>query len=273
MNWQKQLLNRGREDCAISTGISNFINVVIRLLLTISLGLVAASCFSSKEVKASFTLNPESLRYLYDSNPIDCNRDKVVYFELFDSIPLNNYTPFNKKGWGAIPLVAFNLFWQNYEVVMGQDMAFPNYHQFFSESIITESQRTGCFTLKEKQSEHDTYILKLMIDKCETKSKLTSTFGFMVGGYTASSGDGHTGKPSNTELIVNAELLQNGVTIFEKEYNLIHHQPFLSKTYQAPNARNTDIDLKHNMVESLSFATKNIIENIILDINNTLTSL
>ena len=231
--------------------------------------LVVTSCASRKKIQESLTISPQSIRYLYDSEPLNCNRDKVIYLELNDSIPFNNVTPLNKDGGGALPLLVVNVFWENYEVLMGQDMIYPSYHQFFSESIVAESKRTGCFTLKEGKLDNNGFILKLSIDKCQTKGRLTSTFGIIA--LSGPSSTTYSFKPVNTELIVNVKLFQNNLVIFNKKYVLNHHQPFLSIRHKRTYANN-HLELEHNMVESLSFATKKIIEDMIEDINNVMSS-
>jgi hypothetical protein len=74
------------------------------------------------------------------------------------------------------------------------------------------------------------------------------------------------GFPAETNLQYTAKLKKGKDLIFEKKYNINHQQPFIYSTMDNYNA-----DFISHMTDALSISTKMAIEQIIVDINTSIS--
>lgn len=233
------------------------------------LSLTACS-ITKKDIESYLTKNPKPLGYLHDSSPLDCKNITPIFFELHDSIPLKNMYNFDEKASVIIPLVFYNAFHQRFEIELGQNMINVPYDTFFTQSFITESQRSGCgYYINNGTLEKDMPILRIRIDKCLTKSILRKGFG--IGAVPGGGGAGEyiNNKLAVTQLMITAELAKNNVVIMNKVYEIEYSEPDIPFS---PQINKLHL-LTCNMSETLSIATKEIIENIVWDINEAITDI
>jgi hypothetical protein len=154
------------------------------------------------------------------------------------------------------------------KVKLGQNSIQENYNDFFTNSFITESSRSGCFGIATKKTNDSIYTLDLKIDTCITSSKYSrsTTVIFLLVAYSMSFSE--WGSPAETYLHVSASLKKGEKIIYEKKYIVKRNQPFVNSRIANTNKLRSDFTV--NMVESLSLSTKQCVEDIITDINSSI---
>ena len=252
-------------DIAINPNTSmKYINIVLSLLSV----LFFASCSEAKLLSKNFNKYQIPIEYLHDSNIITCDKSVKIAIEdnsnifAFDA-PLS----VTKTGGKVLPFIFYNYIESIYNVTLGQYILEQNYTDFFSNSFLTESQRTGCFSVTDFHEESD-YTIQITHDTCAVSSEYQQidSILFLLFAYSASSQE--IGFPTQTTLSINVKLKKEGDSVFEKNYSINKVQPFINNNYT--NINNLRSAFVINMVESLSLGTKECVEQIIQDINNTI---
>jgi hypothetical protein len=229
--------------------------------------LMVVSCSESKMLQKSLGNFNAPIAYLHDSKIIDSPKtDSLIIWlnnKSLDSI--TNVTKINAK---LLPFLVFNYSEVNLNVKLGQSSLQQKYDDFFANSLLDESDRTGCFGISNLESNASFYTLDITIDTCSTNSKYqrSTTVLFLFFAYSVSSRE--AGFPAETNLKVSTQLKKGGVLIAEKSYAIKRTQPFIP----TPNTslHNLRADFTTNMVESLSLSTKQCVEDIINDVNRTI---
>jgi hypothetical protein len=203
--------------------------------------------------------------YLHDSKKNICVKKDTVYINDLLKLIIDSNTTVSKINYTLIPLIFFNYEETNLLVKLGQSSIKPKYNDFFINSFLTETQRSGCFISKNQLPKNNQYILEISIDSCKTESiyQMKSTLIFLLIAFSSRSRE--IGFPSTTILNANLILRKDDKILLKKNYNIERQQPFIIS-----NVKNTDqlrSDFTTNMVESLSLTTKQCIENIVSDLN------
>lgn len=241
----------------------------MRYIYIAIIALLTVSCTETKMLQKSLNKYNAPIGYLHDSKKINYPVTDSLIINL-NNKSLDSLTSVTKTGRLVLPFIVFNYSELNMNVKLGQKSIQQEYNDFFVNSLIDESKRTGCFGITNKRADDSTYTLDITIDSCITNSNYreSSTVIFLLFAYSMSYNE--IGFPAETNLQVSTRLKKGDSVIAEKKYSIKRTQPFLY-------TRNTNVDKLRsefisNMVESLSLCTKQCIEDMIIDINNSLTN-
>lgn len=232
-------------------------------------GLLLTSCSSSTILLNSLNKTKAPLYYLHDTPKKDCDRTTTVSISEFSSNQLQQLTTVEKINRKIIPLIFYNYEEVNLAVKLGKNSLNQEYDEFFKHSLSTESKRTGCFSLADSIPQSD-YFLEIKYDTCfvNSKYKMNSTTIFMLLFYGTTYEE--SGSPAYSKLRFSAQLKKGEDVIFTKNYLADREQPFITNKYKDINKLRADF--LTNMAESLSLNTKDCIELLIQDINDSLSN-
>lgn len=241
---------------------------MIRFIIFIFSIIFLASCASPKLLISSLGKIKVPINYLYDSKTNDCPKKDTILINGISKLNFDKKTNITKQSKKVVPLLVVNYSELKLDVKLGQSSFDENYGDFFINSFIKESQRTGCFVTNKNSSNKDRYSLDISIDSCITTSQYqyTSTVIFLLIFFSSSSNE--FALPSNTSLNLNIALRKDSNIVFTKNYNFERQQPFIFEKVDTPKKLRSDFVT--NMVESLSLTTKQCIEIIINDLNEYL---
>ena len=239
----------------------------MRFIYFLIIALLAISCSQSKMLQKSLSKYKAPIGYLHDSKIVDCAKRDSLMVNL-NTRSLDSLTSVSKINGLVLPFLFFNYTEYNMRVKLGQGSIEEKFDDFFANSFIEESKRTGCFAIANGALNDSLYVLDITIDSCTITSRYqkSSTILFLVFAYSYSFSE--MGFPAETSLQVTTRLRKGKILIAEKNYLVKKTQPFL-------NSRNTGIeklrsDFTANMVESLSLCTKECIEEMIIDLNKAI---
>jgi len=236
----------------------------MRHIAVVFFSILLVSCSGSKMLQSSLIKLNSSIGYLHDSPKTNCQRNNQVYF-IINHNPLDSITTVSKINNLVLPLIIFNHFETTMKVKLGQSSIQESYNTFFASSLADESKRSGCFNVSNALSNDSIHTLELTIDTCSTTSKYrkSTTFYFLVFAYGWNISE--SGSPAETRLQVTAKLKKGNSLVYEKKYVINHSQPFVNSSIVNTNKLRSDFTT--NMVEGLSFSTKECIEQIVADLN------
>jgi len=225
--------------------------------------MILCSCSSSKSLIKDLSKYSFLLGYPYDSDIIECERNVKIAIGAVrtDSIDLLTYV--NKTKRSVYPFIFYNLFKENFWVRLGQNSLEQSFPDFFLDSFLRESFRTGCYTVVNDPKEAD-FVIDLILKDCKTESvyQMKSQALFLIYYY----------------MTIYNEYAFSAFTDMEVQIRIIGRSGRSEKTYklkkEMPWTGSADdyfddlrYDFMANMAESLSMTTKECIEMIIRDIN------
>jgi len=239
-----------------------------KFIYLIFFSFLMVACSQTKMLQKSLDKISMPLDYSYDIQPSICSKkDSLVVF--FNGIPWNTPTKVSKRRGKCFPFLIVNYFESNMGVSLGKNSVYPDYNDFFFDSMLDECYRSGCFTVCYDSTFSDSvYKLTLSIDTCETKSNYRTSTTILYFIYAYSTSYFEKGYPAETHLSISARLSKGESLIFDKTYSVERKKPFSSIRGGDTNQLRTDFVA--NMVESLSLSSKECIEAIVEDINGTL---
>lgn len=241
-----------------------------RFIIFIFSIIFLASCSESKMLQSSLSKYKVPINYLYDSKVNNCIKKDTIFINGLSKLNFDLTTNVTKLNQKVIPLLIYNYSEINLNVKLGQSSIDQQFSDFFINSFIAESQRSGCFISNKQLANKGQYSLDISIDSCKTTSvyQRKNTVIFLLFAYTMSFQE--LGFPSKTILNVNINLRKDDKIVFTKNYKIDRQQPFVfGRTNNTEKLRS---DFTTNMVESLSLTTKQCIENIINDLNEYLNT-
>jgi len=229
--------------------------------------LILISCSESKKLLKSLSKYQVPLDYLHDSKMKECDRSINLAFGDFDNNILDSVTTVTKINHKLLPFLIYNYEEINLAVNLGQNSLEKNYTDFLKESFAVESQRTGCYTLRNNVPDAE-YTIEIVYDTCKVSSKYqrNSTVLFLFFAYSMSFQE--IGFPAKTSLDFTLRLKKEDNLFFEKKYFIRRTQPFIYTLTRDVNKLRSDF--MTNMAESLSLSTKESIEKIINDVNQAI---
>lgn len=243
-------------------------NTFLRSLVCITvMALFAVSCSDTKKLHQILSEYEVTIGYLHDT--------KKENFPASDSLVVR----INKNALDSVlmvtmiqssvyPFILVNYSEVSMKVHLGQNSLERPYTDFFTESFIEESKRTGHFGVTNRPISGSVYSLDISIDTCMTHSAFTRTAYFAFPYFRPFSNYEESGDSAETNMRVTATLKKGNSIISVKKYDLSHLQPFLTTYKEGFDKLHSDFMV--NMVESLSLCTKQCIEKMVSDINNSL---
>lgn len=233
------------------------------------------SCSSTKDLNREMRTMITSLGYELTSpeykGELYCN----VLLNPIEGAGLVPQTTIIKKGNVVVPLILVNYVGEKYESSLGETSLDIPYQQFLTEAFLAECNTSSCFNLykaEDSTNVESDFLLDIKVGKCQTKSKFkfNNTAILWVDIFN---GDGdfmsffnHKLNPATTELEFKVTLTHKNNPIFNKDYKVTH----TNNENSIRREGNINYDSLNNMAESLSLATKEIVERISTDLSLTI---
>ncbi|MDR1003600.1 MAG: hypothetical protein LBL97_01110 [Prevotellaceae bacterium] len=237
--------------------------------ITVMSLLLLCSCRSAGPLQRELNTMRSHLYYELTS-PVYTGEVKHAVFMDIISSNINYYSHIERTGGYFIPLLFYNVQRDNFRILLGEHSLNMLYREFLTEALLTECNSSTCFDLVDNQDERvnpDTvYRLEVKIRKNETVGDLSIHFSQLLwfdGTYLNSESVRY--HPSATDLCISLRLSRGCDCLFDKTYEVKHKQPVrynsFYDTYDASQAA------MNNMSRALSLATKEMVEQISLDLN------
>jgi hypothetical protein len=192
----------------------------------------------------------------------------TIYLNFIDYSNIDYYTTVKKAGTILVPLLFFNYSWQKFNVTLGEGSLTQTYREFLTEALLAESNSSACFNLRDNAANtapDSAYRLNVKILHNRTSSAIemdnvlvfmylgdNSTFSFHIENYTVI--------PAVTDLRINVRLTKGEDCLLEKNYPVHHKLNYAGEKWTDSFLANKVC--VNTMTESLSVATKKIVENI-----------
>ncbi len=239
------------------------------IYLLLALPLLFCSCRSSRSMQMEIQAMRTSLYYELSSAEYFGEKKQDVYLDFIPYSNMDYYTTSKRKGGYIIPLILYNIQSTRYMTRLGEGSLTQTYREFLTEALLAECNSSSCCNLIDNQKEiaaDSTYRLNIKIVQNETGSKVilsTHTMlwfdGETIEMYHNKAGDAWT------NLAIEALLTKNEEVLFEKTYQLDHTERTRDYRYDdSVMANEACLDL---MGRSLSQATKQVVENISLELD------
>jgi len=247
--------------------------MIKQIFILLSSSLLLISCSHTKMLTRSLQKSKAPISYLHDSEIIEFDKTKTISLGNFNNQIIDSITNVIVTKRIIIPLLVFNYFDRKYDVSLGQSNLDQNYTDFFKNSFIAESHRSGKYSFVD--SNVSDYILDIKIDRCNTTSKYQTTITDVYLGDYVMTTVKEKGFPSESKLVLSVKLKSKNKVVFEKDYEFDKTRAFSrlrsSQAYTSRTFFNNNNVIRTffitNMVETLSLNTKECIELIIDDIN------
>ena len=244
----------------------------IYLLLLSSLLFI--SCRSGRSMQMEIQKMRSDLFYELTSPEYFGEKHKTVYLDFIKYSNLDYYTTVKKKGGYVIPLLLYNVEVNKFRVRLGEGSLQQTYREFLTDALLTECNSSTHFHLIDDRDEvitDSTYHLNIKIVRNETNSQVTLRNNTMLlfEGEVLEFDNNKVGG-ANTALDIEVSLLKDGNKMFEKMYSMIHYQE--GPQYGFEDSVQSNEACLFTMTESLSQATKKIVENISQELDMLLVS-
>jgi hypothetical protein len=192
----------------------------------------------------------------------------TIYLNFIDYSNIDYYTTVKKAGTIIVPLFVFNYSWEKFNITLGEGSLTQTYREFLTEALLAESNSSTCFNLRDNAANaapDSAYVLNVKILHNHTSSaiELNNTLFFMcLGDYSSFifNFENYTIIPAVTDLRINVRLTKGKDCLLEKNY-LVHHQSNYGEGKSKDSFLANEICINY-MTESLSVATKKIVEHI-----------
>jgi len=235
--------------------------------------LFLSSCNSSKSLQKEIRTIRSDLFYELTTPVYSDSIKHDIYLNFIDYSNLDYETTVKRKSTVVVPLILVNYLGESFNVKLGEGSLSLNFREFLTKALITECNNSTCFNLFERAdsvSEKDNYILDVKVARCETSSGIkfndTSILWFdenlEFGHYLEFTN--YKVRPANTMLDLDVTLSFDGRVINHKVYTTTYRQ--VSSRNDSDVAPHTEVCL-NTMAQCLSFATKNIVEDVSKDLH------
>jgi len=223
-----------------------------------------SGCTAATKIQKNMNADSYSLSYLQDSriSPVKTNTGIAIDTVLVNAALNDSTNVVRLKGW-AVPLLFINVWNSVNQCVQGKSMFREDIAGFLKASLASEINRSGrfrCDTL-----DNPDYCLELSVDTLATEGPYVSRgyFYFAIYAYGYSYAD-YAG-PAVSKLSVSCKLKKDGQEVLTKSYSVERITEQINRHY----ANNSELqrDYAISMVEAASFNFKQIIEQIVEDIN------
>jgi hypothetical protein len=194
--------------------------------------------------------------------------NKTVYLNFIDYSNIDYHTTVKKKGMLIIPLIFFNHWWEEFNVVLGESSLTQTYREFLMEALFTECNSSTCFNLRHSNADivsGSAYILDVKIVHNRTTSaiKLSNTVVFLPLSenlHFDMSFSGAKVQPAISDLYISVRLTRGENCLLEKTYPIHQKLSYIGRGLKDSLFANEAC--LNNMTECLSVATKKIVEDI-----------
>jgi hypothetical protein len=196
----------------------------------------------------------------------------TVYLNPVNSSSMLPYPVVKRTGGAVVPLLLFNYIQDRYTVSLGEVSFIQPYYEFLTDALTAQSNRSACFNLVVMNEgdvlSDSAFILEVEVNKNVTNTRMVST-SYLVFIPTF---EDHSFSDTNWEikqpvshLVISVRLMQQGKSLWEKTYDVMQDLPYTRRGIkQSSTAYQACID---HLTECLSYATKEIAENISRDLH------
>jgi hypothetical protein len=212
----------------------------------------------TRDIQGTFALD-----YMQDSKI--CKQKlpiRIAIGSVNNKVELKDSTYARTKYFVPIPLILFNIGLSGYSCYLGQAAFDVKIEDFVRKSFEKEAQRSGCFEIVNDGSEQ--YTVDLTVAKQETKGPYSKYFFMYCAIYVYGCAYGQKAGPGQSNVLLKMDLKKNGDKVLSRQFDS-------QTTTEMLQGKNNVKELRRNyvigMVESLSFAFKDCIENSVLAIN------
>jgi len=236
------------------------------ILLFIFLIIIFTSCQTSKSIQRQMQGIQSELFYELTTPVYSENINNTIYLSHIEDSVSISYTTVEKKGSKVFPFIFYNHVQNKHEITLGNSSLIQPYNEFLMDALLAQCNRSTCFELKEIDDAvlpDSALILEVKVNKNRTSVDLIQreilcfipiTWYFMVS-FT----DWNVNKPVSW-LEISARLIQQEKCLWEETYAVTKDFHYKQQRIALPFlAYEICID---NMTECLSYATKDVVENI-----------
>ena len=225
------------------------------------------SCSSTKLLQKSLNYYKTPLGYQLDSRvSLYPKTDSLAI--IYNGINLDMATV-SKKGVKVFPFLFVNYFESKFLVKLGWNYLEQNYNDFFFDSMLDESKRSGSYALRYDKTPNDSaYTLEITMDTCVTTAKYRQSTVFLYFIWAYSTSYSEEGFPAKTSLGCTASLRKGEKIFYKKYYTFNKELPFINNGENGTDGLRANLTV--NMVDALSLCTKQIIESIVNDVNSSI---
>jgi len=224
------------------------------------------ACQSGKSIQRQMFNIQSELFYSLTTPAYPDTVVNIIYLNPVYDSPILPYTTVHRKGVTVVPLIFYNYSKINYNVELGNSSFIQPYHEFLMDALMAQCNRSSCFNLlinDEVVLPDSAMILEVKINKNVTTSRMINK-GFFVfipigEDFIFNSDTWEVEKPVSL-LEISVRLMQNNKCLWERVYSNTKDFPYNKSGIEIPfHAYEICVE---NMTECLSFATKDIVENI-----------
>ena len=239
-------------------------NIIIRIII-IALGLVATACTNPSVIESSFEAYKMPIEYLRDSKKVTLpNRQTICFNSIINRgfIPVTMVKEFSRS---TIVLGEKKKDTIVYLATLGQNSLRTTYSEFLLNSLSEETERSAKFLFDRRMPNKDEYSLDFFIDTCETNAKYITKMTASIIYYLSKMKIAEVSQPASTFLKIKVTLKKNKEAVFTKDYIVKRTNTLFNTGIQSVDK--LEEDFVANMVESLSYASKEFVETLIEDLN------
>ncbi|KAA6345001.1 hypothetical protein EZS27_007386 [termite gut metagenome] len=241
------------------------IKTILILILPV---LVFSACRSSKSMQREIRMFHSDLYYELTTPDYLGEINQTVYLNFIDYSNIDYHTTVKKKGMLIVPLLFFNYWWKEFNVVLGESSLTQTYREFLTEALLTECNSSTCFNLTHHNTDiipDSAYVLDIKIVHNRTTSaiKLSETVIFLpfdTNSHFDMNFSNCKVQPAISDLYISVRLTRENDCLLEKTYPIhqklsyagggLENSPFIGET------------CLNTMTECLSVATKKVVEDI-----------
>ncbi|KAA6333336.1 hypothetical protein EZS27_018233 [termite gut metagenome] len=240
----------------------------IRIISVLTLIILFTSCRTGKNMQREIQAIRSNLYYELSTPEYLEEIADTIYLNFIDYSNIDYYTTVKKAKTIIVPLVIFNYSWEKFNVTLGEGSLTQTYREFLTEALLVESNSSTCFTLRDNvanMAPDSAYIfnVKILHNRTSSAIKLNNMLVFLcLGDYSdfIFNFENYTVIPAITDLRINVRLTKGKDCLLEKNYFAYHKSNYTrGKSKDSFLANEICIN---NMTESLSVATKKIVENM-----------
>jgi hypothetical protein len=235
------------------------------LLLPIFALILYTGCSSTREIQTHLNRKAFPLDYLHDSKKVDeKSRVQVCLMNTVDSSRLNPTTIVDKTSGYIVPLLAVNFWDFEYSCTLGSATLEESLADFAAKAFLNESLRSGRYISGLVNKDCD-YQLSLTINHHNTGGpyKQSGSVIFLLSFYSVSQYE--MGGPVVTDITLTAWMTQADSVVMDKQYTAEQTSNLIRQ--ERRNVIEYREHFANSLVESLSMAMKQCIEDIVADIN------
>ena len=223
-------------------------------------------CASTGAIRKGLNAGSYPLAYLHDQQTVQEKTDKKIFLEPVIDVAKNfsDSTEVVTLKSSVLPFLFYNSWKYEYECALGRSGIDDDLCSFVARSFREESNRSGRYDIAPLIEVCD-YQLNITIDDHATISPYTEkgSLFFLVAGYAMH--EEATAGPGVSRVTMTAVLSKGDSIIYRNSFHAEKTGFPLQKKYE--KEKELRMALTNSMVESLSYACKNVIEQIVAEIN------